>query len=49
MFGAEKKYIPARKGEYDITLCDYSKAEQMLGWIPTKNLEDYIKYAKDLL
>ena len=49
MFEAERKYIPARKGEYDITLCDYSKAEQMLGWIPTKNLEDYIKYAKDLL
>ncbi len=49
MFGTEKKYIPARKGEYDITLCDYSKAEQMLGWIPTRNLKDYIKYAKDLL
>ena len=49
MFEAERKYIPARKGEYDATLCDYSKAEQMLGWIPTKNLKDYIKYAKDLL
>lgn len=49
MFEVERKYIPARKGEYDITLCDYSKAEQILGWVPTKNLEDYIKYAKDLL
>ena len=43
MFGAERKYIPARSGEYDATLCTDTKAHEMLGWNPTKNLEDYIK------
>ena len=45
LFGKEypKKYIPARKGEYDKTLCDYSKAEFRLGWKPKHDLEDYIK------
>ena len=43
MFGAERKYIPARKGEYDATLCTDTKAKEMLGWNPTRNLEDYIK------
>ena len=43
MFGAERKYIPARKGEYDVTLCTDTKAQEMLGWNPIENLEDYIK------
>ena len=43
IFGAERKYIPARSGEYDATLCTDTKAHEMLGWNPTKNLEDYIK------
>ena len=43
LYGSDIKYIPARNGEYQVTLCDYSKAEQMLGWVPTRNLEDYIK------
>ena len=38
-----KKYIPARKGEYDVTLADYSKAELKLGWKPKRDLIDYIK------
>ena len=42
MFGAERKYIPARKGEYPSTLCDYSKAKKLLNWTPTKNLKNYI-------
>ncbi|MBC8428476.1 NAD-dependent epimerase/dehydratase family protein [bacterium] len=42
MFGGEKKYIPARPGEYDKTLCDYSRAELRLGYKPTRNLDDYI-------
>lgn len=46
MFGGEKKYIPARKGEYDRTLCDYSRAELKLGWKPTRNLGDYISKIK---
>ena len=43
MFGAEKKYIPARKGEYPTTLCDISLAKEKLGWEPNKDLEIYIK------
>ena len=35
--------IPERSGEYDVTLADYSKAKDLLGWTPTKNLEDYMK------
>jgi len=43
MFEAERKYIPARKGEYPTTLCDITKAKEVLGWIPTNDLKDYIK------
>ena len=43
MFGAERKYIPARKGEYPTTLCDITKAKEILEWIPTNDLKDYIK------
>ena len=43
MFGTEIEYIPKRPGEYDVTLCDYSKANDALGWTPTKNIQDYIK------
>ena len=45
MFGEDypKQYIPARKGEYPITLCDYTEAKKALCWTPTKNVEDYIK------
>ena len=42
MFNCDTKYIPARPGEYDITLCDYSKAEEYLGYEPKGNLEKYI-------
>ena len=46
MFGAvgsdDVTYIPARPGEYDVTLCDYSKAENLLGYKPKGNLKDYI-------
>ena len=43
MFGGEIEYIPARPGEYDVTLCDYTKANKILGWTPSKNIESYIK------
>ena len=43
MFGGEKKYIAPRTAEYDKTLCDYSKANNILGWIPKNNLNEYIK------
>ena len=43
MFGTERKYIPARNGEYDKTLCDYTNASELLGWEPKINLQDYMK------
>jgi len=44
MFGNDypKKYISARPGEYDVTLCTDRKAHNLLGWKPTKNLKDYV-------
>ena len=38
-----REYIPTRKGEYDVTLADYSEAQNLLDWKPTKGLSDYIK------
>ena len=43
LFNTERKYIPARKGEYPFTLCTDTKAKELLDWVPNKNLEDYIK------
>jgi UDP-glucose 4-epimerase len=45
MFGKDypKEYIEQRPGEYDVTLCDYTIANKVLRWKPTKNVEDYIK------
>ncbi len=37
------EFIPPRNGEYDKTLCEDTKAHEMLGWNPTINLDDYIK------
>jgi|TARA_B100001123_G_C15278607_1_gene1013146 UDP-glucose 4-epimerase len=44
-FGSDypTKYIPARSGEYDITLCDDENTREGLGYNPSRNLEDYIK------
>tara|TARA_Y100000593_G_C4322004_1_gene344303 strand:+ start:8663 stop:9535 length:873 start_codon:yes stop_codon:yes gene_type:complete len=42
-FETDTTYIPSRPGEYDVTLCDYSKAKNELGWKPTKNVEGYLK------
>lgn len=43
----EVEYIPARDGEYDVTLADYSKANDILGWNPTKSLKEYIENITD--
>ena len=43
IFGCDTKNIPNRPGEYDVTLCDYSKAKKFLGYIPKGNLKEYIK------
>ena len=42
MYDCETKYIPARPGEYDVTLCDYSKATQYLKYKPKGNLRHYV-------
>ena len=44
MFGEDypKTYLPKRPGEYDTTLADSSNAKEKLGWIPKKNIKDYI-------
>ena len=42
LFNTETKYIPARKGEYPYTLCDYSYAQDELGWKPKEDLQVYI-------
>ena len=44
MFGKDypKEYIPVRNGEYPFTLADYTKANQELGWHPTKDIKNYI-------
>jgi UDP-glucose 4-epimerase len=47
LFGGDKRYLPSRKGEYDRTLCDYSKANDILGWSPVKNLNKYITKIKE--
>ena len=45
MFGKDypKKYISMRSGEYDVTLADYTLANKVLNWIPTKNIKTYIE------
>ena len=43
IFECDYEYIPARPGEYDITLCDYSKAQKQLGYNPKGDLKKYIK------
>ena len=44
MFGqTDVEYVPARPGEYDVTLCDYSKASEILNDNPVKNIDEYIK------
>jgi UDP-glucose 4-epimerase len=45
MFGKDypREYIPKREGEYDVTLADYSHANDLLNWKPTRNIEDYIQ------
>ena len=42
MFNYQTTYISARPGEYDVTLCDYSKAKNLLGYKPKGNLKEYI-------
>lgn len=43
MIGGDKIFIPERKGESRVTLANRSKAENILGWFPKRNLEEYLK------
>ena len=43
MISYNTKMIEPRIGEAYITLADNSKIKEVLGWIPTKNIEDYVK------
>ena len=44
MFGDyPREYISKRDGEYDVTLADYSHAQDLLDWKPVRNIEYYIK------
>jgi len=49
LFGGKKTYLPPRTAEYDKTLCDYSKANDILGWSPKYDLDEYIIKTKRLL
>lgn len=41
--GYPTEYIDARPGEYPWTLCEDKNAREKLGWVPFRNLDDYIK------
>ena len=36
-------FIPERKGESRVMLANRSKAENILGWFPKRNLEEYLR------
>jgi UDP-glucose 4-epimerase len=42
MISPSTEFVDKREGEADITFADNSKAKEILGWSPNKNLEDYI-------
>ena len=42
MFGKERVYLEDKPGEAQNTLCDDTFAKDLLGWEPTRNIEDYI-------
>jgi len=42
MYKTTKTYIPNRPGEAQTTLADYSKATNILGYNPSRNLDDYV-------
>ena len=43
MYGTEYVHIPKRPGEAKTALADFSKATEVLGYNPTRNLDDYVK------
>jgi UDP-glucose 4-epimerase len=49
MFNHPVKYESEKVGEADITLCDFSLANNILGWHPNRNIKDYIRNYKESL
>ena len=43
MYGYDKKYIPKRPGEAQITLADISESRQKIGYDPSEDIKDYIQ------
>lgn len=43
MISTKYQYLPARPGEARETLANNTKAKEMLGWVPTRKLEDFIQ------
>jgi UDP-glucose 4-epimerase len=43
MYGTEYVHIPKRPGEAKTTLADFSKATEVLGYAPKRNLNEYVK------
>lgn len=42
MFGGKFEHFPDRAGEVQDSVCDFSLARKVLGWIPRRNLESYV-------
>lgn len=47
MIGSEVEYIPPRLGEARNSLCDNTKAKDLLGWNPTVTLDTWIEANKN--
>jgi len=47
MIGGEVEYIPPRLGEARNSLCDNTKAKDLLGWNPTVTLDTWIEAIKN--
>jgi len=43
MIGGSKRHLDPRPAEAEHTLADIQKSRQLLGWVPTLRVEDYIK------
>jgi UDP-glucose 4-epimerase len=48
MFNHPTVYDIGKPGEALVTLCEDTLAKEILGWIPTKNLKDYVEQWKKL-
>lgn len=48
MIGGEVEYIPPRLGEARNSLCDNTKAKDLLGWNPTVTLDTWIEANKNV-